>query len=241
MAYYTRCTSDQLGPVQQTFLDVAFSYQLNISENSKLSFGLDAGGSFLNVDFAKGTFENPGEPILGTNVIKKFYPMIGGGVFLYGQNTWYLGASIPNFLTDGVYDEEVASIVEDKMQFNFVGGYVFDLSENLKFKPAFLLNYIGGAPLNMNISANFLINSKFTLGTSYRINNAVSGLAGFQISKGTFIGYSYDYNTNVLGQFNNGSHEVIMKFYLGDVGSDNRSKSKKLKGKVKQIDTPRFF
>lgn len=235
--------SDQLGPSTQTYLDLAYSYQFNVSENTKLSFGMDVGGSFLNVDFAKGTFENPGEPILDREKINRFYPTIGAGLFLYGEDTWYLGASIPNFLTDGIYNDDVATIVEDKVQFNFIGGYVFDLSESLKFKPAFLLNYINGAPLNSNVSANFLFNDKLTLGASYRIGNAFSGLAGFQIGSGTFIGYAYDYNTNALGQFNSGSHEVILKFYLGgrEGGGNGGSKNKKLKGKPKQIDTPRFF
>jgi type IX secretion system PorP/SprF family membrane protein len=234
--------NDQLGPSTQTYIDLAYSYQFNVSENTKLSFGMDVGGSFLNVDFSKGTFENPGEPILGRELIKKFYPTVGAGLFLYGQDTWYLGASIPNFLTDGIYNDDVATIVEDKMQLNFIGGYVFDLSESLKFKPAFLINYIGGAPLNTNISTNFLINEKFTLGASYRLGNAISGLAGFQVGGSTFIGYSYDYNTNALGQFNNGSHEIILKFYLGRGGeSSNDSNHKSLKGKPKQIDTPRFF
>ncbi|VAW09946.1 FIG00651910: hypothetical protein [hydrothermal vent metagenome] len=233
--------NDQLGPSTQTYVDLAYSYQFNVSENTKLSFGMDVGGSFLNVDFSKGTFENPGEPILGRELIQKFYPTVGAGFFLYGQDTWYLGASIPNFLTDGIYNDDVATIVEDKVQLNFIGGYVFDLSENLKFKPAFLINYIGGAPLNTNISTNFLINEKFTLGASYRLGNAVSGLAGFQIGGSTFIGYSYDYNTNALGQFNSGSHEIILKFYLGRGGESGNDSGKRLKGKPKQIDTPRFF
>ena len=44
------------------------------------------------------------------------------------------------------------------------------------------------------------------------------------------------------GQFNSGSHEVILKFYLGKGGRvDKGSNNKKLKGKPKQIVTPRFF
>lgn len=234
--------SDQLGPTSQTYVDVSYSYQFNVSENAKLSFGMDVGGSFLNVDFNKGTFENPGEPFDGQNV-QNFYPTIGAGLFLYGRDTWYLGASIPNFLTDGIYNDEVAAVIEGKMQLNVIGGYVFDIGESLKFKPAFLINSIAGAPLNTNVSANFLINNKLTLGAAYRFGNAASGLAGFQIGGSTFIGYSYDYNTNGLGAFSGGSHEVILKFYLGKGNSsgDDGSGNKKLKGKPKQIDSPRFF
>lgn len=233
--------NDQLGPFTQTYVDIAYSYQVNVSENTKLSFGIDAGGSFLNVDLTKGNFEITPEPLLNSLTANNFYPTIGAGTFLYSDD-WYLGLSIPNFLTNGIYNDEVATLVEDKVQFNLIGGYVFGLSESLKFKPAVLMNYLKGSPVNLNVSANFLINDAFTVGASYRLDNAVSGLAGFQISSGTFIGYSYDHNTNGLGEFNSGSHEVIVKFYLGKGGYRSKPpKPKNAKGLPKQIDTPRFF
>ncbi|MGB5498822.1 MAG: type IX secretion system membrane protein PorP/SprF [Maribacter sp.] len=233
--------SDQLGPSTQTYVDVAYSYQVSVSDNTKLSFGLDVGGSFLNVDFSKGTFEIENEPLLNTETVNKFYPTIGAGTFLYSDD-WYVGLSIPNFLTNGIYGDEVAVLVEDKVQFNFIGGYVFELSSGLKFKPAFMVNYLQGAPMNLNLSTNFLIDDVVTLGASYRVDNAISGLAGIQVSSGMFLGYSYDYNTNGLGEFNNGSHEVILKFYLGKGSNRSRQpKTKNAKGKPKQIDTPRFF
>ena len=235
--------SDALGPASQTYVDVAYSYQVNIAEDTRLSFGIDAGGSILNVDFSEGNFQNPGEPILDTNEINNFYPTIGAGLFVYASD-WYLGLSIPNFLTDGIYNDEIATVVEDKIQYNFIGGYVFELSDRSKFKPAVLLNYLNGAPVNVNVSANFQFLDAFTIGANYRFDNAISGLAGFQISNSIYLGYSYDYNTNTLGEFNNGSHEAILKFYLGRGDSNasrNRNKNKKLKGKPKQIDSPRFF
>lgn len=233
--------SDQLGPVSQTYADLSYSFQVNVTDETKLSFGIDAGGSFLNVDLTKGTFENPGENLNG-EMVSRFYPTVGAGLFLYSDK-WYLGASAPNFLTEGVYNDDVASIVEDNLQFNFIGGYVFDLSDGLKFKPAFLVNSLKGSPLNVNLSSNFLIADVFTAGVSYRLENAFSGLAGFQISNGLFVGYSYDYNTNTLGEFNSGSHEVILKFYLGKggVSGSKGDKDKNAKGKPKQIDSPRFF
>ncbi len=232
--------NDQLGPTTQTFIDLSYSYQVQLSETAKLSFGVAAGGSLLDVDFSKGDFEIENEPLLNSSTVNNFYPTIGAGMFLYDEN-WYLGLSVPNFLTDGVYNDEVAGIVEDKIQFNFIGGYVFDLSAGLKFKPTVLVNYLQGAPVNFNFSTNFLISDVFTLGASYRINNDISGLAGFQVSSGLFLGYAYDYNTNSLGEFSQGSHEVILKFYLGKSGEKRDIKEPTQKGKPKQIDTPRFF
>ncbi|WP_088340511.1 PorP/SprF family type IX secretion system membrane protein [Robiginitalea sediminis] len=233
--------NDQLGPTTQTYVDVSYSFQIKFTYDVFLSFGLDAGGTFLNTDFSKGTFENPGEPILGQETIQEFYPTIGAGVFLY-QRHWYLGVSVPNFLTDALYSNEVAQIVEDQMQFNAIGGYVFDLSDRMKFKPAFMVNFISGAPVTANVSGNFLWNDVFTLGAAYRFDNAVSGLAGFQLTPGLFVGYSYDYNTNGLGGYNSGSHEAIIKFYLGRKSARIPGEDKgKGNQKGKQIDSPRFF
>lgn len=237
--------SDQLGPTSQTFIDAAYSFQVNVSEETKLSFGIDVGGSFLNVDFSKGDFEQQAEPLLGSNVVNKFYPSVGAGMFLYSGDG-YLGASVPNLLTNVIDDPEVQVLVNNQTQFNFIGGYVFELSDNLKFKPAFLANYLKGLPVKLDLSTNFLLKDVLTIGASYRVNNAVSGLVGYQISSGMFFGYAYDYNTNGLSGYNSGSHEAIIKFYIGDGTRNNNrnvrgARDKNMKGKPTQIDSPRFF
>jgi len=233
--------NDELGPSTQTYIDVAYSYQINMTEDSWISFGIDAGGSLLDLDYSKGTFQNPGEPLIGGENLSEFYPVVGAGVFLYAQE-WYAGVSIPNFLTLGIYDEELEAVVDNDLQYNVIGGYVFDIADRTKFKPAILLNYLPGNPVNVNLSANFLLMDVLTLGGNYRFGNAVSGILGFQVSNSLFLGYSYDYNTNGLGEFNSGSHEAILKFYLGrGDGSSKNNSNNKSKGKLKQIDSPRFF
>ncbi|WP_431163291.1 PorP/SprF family type IX secretion system membrane protein [Flagellimonas beolgyonensis] len=238
--------SDELGPSTQTYFDVSYSYQIQLSDDSKLAFGLNAGGSSLNIDYSKGNFDDPEDPLLLGGSYTNFYPTVGAGLFLYHESDWYLGLSVPNFLTNALYNDEVATIVEDNMQFNAIGGYVFELGDRTKFKPAFLLNYLQGAPVTVNLSANFQFIDALTIGASYRFDNAVSGLAGFQISNAMFIGYSYDYNTNGLGEYSGGSHEAILKFYIGRGGfgsgsGKSKSKNKNTKNKGKQIDSPRFF
>ncbi|WP_243396972.1 type IX secretion system membrane protein PorP/SprF [Flagellimonas pacifica] len=236
---------DELGPSKQTFATLSYSYQINVSDITKLSFGLSAGGSFLNLDYSEGTFVDPSDPTIFGENLSNFYPTVGAGLFLYEED-WYAGLSVPNFLTNGLYNEEVATIVEDNMQFNLIGGYVFQLSDRTKFKPAFLINYLQGSPVNVNLSANFQFIDALTIGGSYRFDNAVSGLAGIQVSNTLFLGYSYDYNTNGLGEFSGGSHEAILKFYIGrestrSRGPKTKNKNKNIKGKPKQIDSPRFF
>ncbi|MEX0362364.1 MAG: type IX secretion system membrane protein PorP/SprF [Allomuricauda sp.] len=235
---------DELGPSKQTYANVSYSYEISLTDITKLSFGMVAGGSFLSLDYSEGSFVDPSDPtILGENY-SNFYPTVGAGLFMYEED-WYLGLSVPNFLTEGLYNEEIATVVEGSWQYHFIGGYVFQISDRTKFKPAFLLNYLQGSPVTVNLSANFQFIDALTVGASYRFDNAISGLAGFQVSNSLFIGYSYDYNTNGLGDFTGGSHEAILKFYIGREGSNRgprtKNKDRKLKGKPKQIDSPRFF
>ena len=73
--------------------------------------------------------------------------------------------------------------VPQEMHYYLMGGYVFDINPDLKFKPAFLMKTVQGAPLQIDLTANFLIFEKLTAGVAYRWDAAVSGLVGFQISE----------------------------------------------------------
>jgi hypothetical protein len=72
-----------------------------------------------------------------------------------------------------------------------------------------------------------LINERFVLGAAWRWDAAVSAMAGFQITKGLFVGYGYDHETTKLRRFNSGSHEVFLRFELFT--------------KYNRIVSPRFF
>ena len=110
-----------------------------------------------------------------------------------------------------------------------ITGYVFDVSDRVQFKPALLTRAVSGAPLQVDVSANFLLYDKLTLGAGYRWSAAFSGLVGFQISDAMMLGFAYDRETTELGrtQFNDGSYEVFLRFELFR--------------KYNRLLTPRFF
>ena len=85
-----------------------------------------------------------------------------------------------------------------------------DISASLKLKPSILVKTIDNAPVTIDASLNVLFLEKFTLGASSRLKDSYSALAGFQISKNFFLGYSYDYSISDLGDYNQGSHEIFL-------------------------------
>jgi type IX secretion system PorP/SprF family membrane protein len=106
------------------------------------------------------------------------------------------------------------SVASERMHYYFIAGHVIDLNTSIKFKPALLTKIINGAPLQVDMSANFLINDKFTAGLAYRWDAAFSALAGFQISDSWFIGYGYDMEVTKLANYNSGSHEIFLRYEL---------------------------
>jgi hypothetical protein len=77
-----------------------------------------------------------------------------------------------------------------------------------------MVKAVSGAPIAVDISANFLFMDKLTLGAAYRWDASVSGMAGFQISSGLNIGYAYDYDITDIGNYNSGTHEIFLRFDL---------------------------
>lgn len=208
------------GVVQETQFDAVLSYTVDVSLEGKLSFGLKAGGNLLNLDFA-GLNNFDAENIQGDNIDNKFSPNFGVGVY-YHTNKFYAGLSAPNLIETQHFDnsQRDANSVEflsaERMNFYLITGYVIDLNNNFKFKPALLTKVVGGAPLQVDVSATFLFNDVFSFGAAYRWDAALSGLIGFQINDQLMVGLAYDRETTELGgtQFNDGSFEVFLRFEL---------------------------
>lgn len=218
--------NDKLGPSNELYLDGNFSYTILLSETNKLAFGLKAGARMMNVDWTRGRYYDPVDALLNNNIENKFKPSLGAGVFLYDEK-WYAGMSVPSFLRSDYYDDVEEAVLSERLHYYLIGGYVFDIGENLKFKPAALARFVSGAPFALDVSANFLIQEKFTAGVSYRWDDSVSALVGFQITPALYAGYAFDYTVSDLNKYNDGSHEIILRYQLPKKSS--------------QMKSPRFF
>ena len=208
------------GVVQETFVDAVVSYTLDVAQDAKLSFGLKAGGNILSLDFS-GLRNFDSEPVQTDNIDNQFSPNFGLGLY-YHTNRFYAGLSAPNLLESEYFDNDqrdandVQFLSSERINFYFITGYVFDLNYNLKLKPALLTKVVSGAPLQVDLSATFLFNEKFSFGAAYRWDAAFSGLIGFQLSEQRMLGLAYDRETTELGgtQFNDGSFEILLRWEL---------------------------
>jgi len=223
---------DEIFISQETYIDIDFSYTINLSEKGKLAFGVKAGGHLLDVDSNRANTGpyNPGDGSAEIFIDNKFSPQFGAGAYYY-TNKFYVGLSAPNILETEHFDESnnsnSSATAKERVHYYLMTGYTFDLSDKLKFKPSALAKVVQGSPLQVDLSANFLIMDKLTLGAAYRWDAAFSAMVGFQLTDQIMLGFAYDAETTELQQYNDGSFEFFLRFELFN--------------KTERILSPRFF
>ena len=216
--------SDQLGPIREDYINLNFSYTIRLNRSTELSFGLKGGLHNLSSDFSRGnSFQNT--DVAFKENISLFSPTIGAGLYLHSTRG-YLGLSAPNFLITEHYNNYKESLASERLHLFLIGGYVFNIDNDIKLKPAFLIKAVSGAPLIADLSINAMFNNRFVFGLAYRWDDSLSGLTGLQVNKTLFIGYAYDYNTSIGNKYTGGTHEVMLRFELQQIN---------------KILSPRFF
>ncbi len=217
--------NDVVGPIHQTMLFADYAYSIQTTANAKLAFGLKAGVNIFQADLQALQAIQGGDPAI-YNISNRLLPNVGVGVYYYSDKG-YIGLSAPKLLEHNLKSGEISASKERRHYF-LIGGYVFDLSDNVKFKPSFLMKAVEGSPLSFDLTGNFFINEKFGIGLAFREGDSFSGLLQYYFTPQFRIGYAYDFTTTELREFNSGTHELMLGYDLFYV--DN-----------KRIRSPRFF
>ena len=205
---------DAIGPVIELSATTDISYALPLNSRGRnFAFGIKAGIQSLTVDYNKLSIYDPNDVLFQNRIEGRGSPVIGVGFYTYDDN-WYVGLSTPNFLKTTHYNGTNVSNYSKKMHVYAMAGYVFEINEEIDFKPAGLVRMTHGAPISIDISGNVIFQKKYTIGLSYREGVSASLLAGIQLSEKVLLGYSYDYSLTTLSNFSLGSHELILKYEL---------------------------
>lgn len=216
---------DELGFENFSYIYGDFSYTIQVSEKTKLAFGLKGGFTSYSIDQELRDAEPDDPAIYG--IEDRWSPNIGAGAFLH-TNRWYIGLSAPRILNTDYHGSDDYEALE-RISYYLTGGVVVDLSETTKLKPSFLVKATNGAPLSYDLTANFLFNEKLWLGAAYRFNESAGALGGifdFQVSKQWRIGYAYEHPISDIRPYSGGTHEILLMFEVF---------------KSKRVKSPRYF
>lgn len=212
--------TDRIGPVDETNVYGDFSYTLNLGGEHRLALGIKAGATFHKVglfsDIGNGHVPDINDPAFRENSSNTFFN-IGTGFFYYTQK-YYLALSVPNMLKskhlDIRNDGREYQFGSETQHYFLTGGYVFDLSENTKFKPSFMLKSAFDAPTSVDASANMMFFDRFEIGATYRLDDSFGGMVNYAVTPNIRVGYAYDRIISDLKVSTQSSHEIMLLFDL---------------------------
>ena len=202
--------NDKIGVTKQTGVYNAYSYRIPFQNGGRLAFGLQIGFTAYNAQFSKVSDTDP----TFAGDIKEVHPNVGGGLF-YSTKLFYVGFSAPQLIQNTFDKDNLDSDSKMLRHYFLTAGYVFTLNRQLKLKPNFLVKAVSGAPVQLDLNLNLLMQEVLWVGVSWRSFESVDALLQFQITEKFQFGYSYDFSTTTkLSRVNNGSHEVSLNYRM---------------------------
>jgi len=224
--------SDKVGLEKRFYMFADYSYLVPVSEKTNLRLGLKGGFTNYSHNLEDHTIIDPNDPSFIGEIEHSFKPNFGVGAFLYSKKA-YVGFSIPKIVNSKfeTNSNENFSIEGEIRHYFLIAGAVFDLGENVKFKPTGLakasFSSETGSPLQFDITGNFLIKEKLWLGAMYRTGSSYGFIAQWIFAEKLRVGYAIDFSTNNLKNHNNGTHEIMVSY--------------ELRFKKEEVVSPRYF
>ncbi len=225
-------SNDKIGPTNNTAAFADFAFIMQLSKKSKLSLGVSAGANIFQATLNSLDLDQQGDPMFQSNIENHVTPNFGFGIY-YARERFYAGLSVPSLLENNYAEVNQLNgntlIANEQRHYFFIMGTLFQISDNLAFKPTALLKVTAAAPVQLDFTASFIIMQKLTLGAMYRSGDAVGALVGLDITEQLHLGYSYDWSYGLsTAKYNGGSHEIVLRFdFLNKI--------------QKQIHSPRNF
>jgi len=202
---------DAIGPSRQTSAFIDAAYRIRTGERTRLAFGVKGGLGFYQADLASlSTVQAESANI---NISGKVLPNFGFGLYWHSP-TYYLGLSAPKLLENTIGSDGTVVVNREFRHYFLLGGYVLDLNRDLRFKPSFMLRAVQGAPLSLDLNANFLLRDKVWFGALYRFSSGLGFMAQYRFTDQLRAGYAFDLTTTRIGAYNAGTHEVMISYDL---------------------------
>ncbi len=216
--------NDNTGPLTTTDVSAIFAYHLPLSDDMKLSFGIEGCMDNLSIAMNRIALENQADPTFNAGSASAWVPDANAGLYLY-KDRFFAGFSVkhllqPNFGMEGDYSSTSAQLYRT---YYLTSGFVTNFSENLGIRPSILLKYVQGAPIDLDIDASLIFYNKLYLGAGLRtdkridvngMDNIVVLSVEYDVANLIRFGYSYDFYPSHDGNYMYGTHEIMLGWDL---------------------------
>lgn len=208
--------SDITGPVSTTGANGVYTYNLPLTEDIRLSMGLELGMLQYSVDLTSIQFYNP-DPSLPDAVLTKIEPDASTGIYIY--NSQFNAGFSANHLFNLHEQLTVKEVGITRLQTTFylMGGYRYLYDREWTFEPGVVITKVVPADYQFEFYGKAIYRNTVWGGISYRTQDAVSFLFGYTHERKIFIGYAFDYALTDIRKYSAGSHEIVIGYNFDSI------------------------
>lgn len=210
---------DQHGFYKTYNIALNYAYRIPVKNGATFSIGMSGQIEYGQIDFTMIDPIDMNDEDIPSNETSRTNPNFGFG-FYYSHPQYYLGFSVPNFLRSTVYSNNPSQSVNinSLRTYQLMGGFMTRINQVVQFKPAMLVRYNPGTPIELDVNASFLFMNKIWVGASYRLGDSFDAMLQYQFNPQIRAGVAVDLTTSQLSQYSPGSFEVMLEYGLNFEG-----------------------
>lgn len=199
--------TDDAGPFAYTSIQLAYSYHQKLANKYYLAAGLSLGFSQYSIDYGEMSLEDQVNETAISGAINDFvFPTMSAGLWLYRNNRFY-GISVRN-----INAPKIEGLADSRLNrhYTLANGYAIRVSDELTFKPAFLLNYAGKSRSSLEAQCVLDFKDMVGVGIGARSGHGFSALLKVSAMKYVTFAYAYDVTLNKIRYQGANTHEIII-------------------------------
>lgn len=213
----TTMSFDRIGVNEIFDVSIDYSFKMNVTRKSFLALGISA--VVQNIDVKYSDLENISlnDPIYSTERPVQLAPNFKLGAYYFTED-YYIGLAIPKFL-DNYLDQnfnQVNSLQWSELHLYINAGYKYKINNDYDLYASTMLRYVSGVTPHIDLSSQIVYKNILGLGLSIKSSKEAMAMLSYSISKELKINYSYENGFNKFSREQNGSHEIMLIFQLGE-------------------------
>ena len=196
--------SDKIAVNSKQSMYGQYAFRLKLKK-FKIAFGMRAGVQFQNNDLSQAKRVQEVDAVIDENRVRAVNFVIGTGLYIH-NNIFFFGLSTPSLYgTGGNFGLNATTVLTN-------AGVVLKVRKNDLIKPSLMVRQVKGSAITADINVTYYLYSKYGIGFSYRIRNAFVLLLEAAVNDQLKIAYCYDYSLGSISKYQNGSHEISLRF-----------------------------
>lgn len=214
-----RITSESFGATKRNYFSLSYAYDVKISDDYVLAFGLAASLTQYRLDGTKVVLADDGDNTINTQLnMSSLSPDFNFGATLKHKD-FYVGISVNNLIESKINmlksNENRDQLPMDLARHYFIyGSYKKELDKFI-LTPFAVFKSATNSPYQFEVGAKALHkDSKVWAGIMYRHMDAVSAMLGYTLMDQLDLAYSYDFTISKIRQQSYGSHEISLRYFI---------------------------